>query len=790
MTDVWTTNVAEEVWTCSADPSVTWVVQVGGTVTGGGVSALIRAAERILDGDPVTLTVDDGVIGGSGDVTLPPVAGLPDTQAWIVSAFGGDIVLTIDVDDVLFDADNGSHTGTFTVPADTAVTLLRYAGVWRVVASSATASGVSLPIDESDVTGLVDDLQEIRDAMVDVPIAESLVDGLVDDLAALREADAHKVFIVIVDPEYDFGAGLVTFDPTDPDHWTALIGQPPNLEPDELVYVCTFGGLRTVPHALPAFVGMYTGQWDGVEDPPTLGLAPAVTFRPDINAMWNTRALLNLSADASFLAPYPHLNSDFYRFKTLYLSRNDGYDNPHVVPVFEVLPGTPDQWRVAFSPLPVGVEQLAIPEYAGLGALYTQHDLNEHLLANSGGGAVDSVNGFTGTVVLDAGDVGADPAGTAAALVDDLSGVSNAATARTNLGLGTAALSATGDFATAAHTHTGVYEAVGVAAALVDDLSGVTDAATARTNLGLGSAATTASSAYATAAQGATADAAAAKAANLSDLASAATARTNLGLGTAATTASSDYATAAQGATADGAVPKSLVDAKGDLLTGTADNTVGRLAVGANGTALVAKSGDSAGVAWAAITPHIVGCPSPAANDWLLVSSTLGTGVQSASTGGTATASNSAARYVPITVGRRIGVGGIGLEIVAGNAGASAVCRYGIHSDSSGRPGTVLADVTSTATAGAKEATFTEVMLDPGTYWLVMAFQSLDTAGTNPTFRAVSTAGSSSTRTSVPASSAQQGTLGATVAGALANAPTCSVVSSIIPHLWLKVTTP
>ena len=47
------------------------------------------------------------------------------------------------------------------------------------------------------------------------------------------------------------------------------------------------------------------------------------------------------------------------------------------------------------------------------------------------------MNGQTGVVVLDAGDVGADPAGTAAGLVDDLSGVTNAsAAARTNLGLG------------------------------------------------------------------------------------------------------------------------------------------------------------------------------------------------------------------------------------------------------------------------------------------------------------------------------------------------------------------
>ena len=85
-----------------------------------------------------------------------------------------------------------------------------------------------------------------------------------------------------------------------------------------------------------------------------------------------------------------------------------------------------------------------------------------------GGGAVDSVNGQTGVVVLDAGDVGADPAGTAAGLVDDLSGVTNAATARTNLGLGnvdntsdankpvsTAQQTALDGKAAASHSHSG-----------------------------------------------------------------------------------------------------------------------------------------------------------------------------------------------------------------------------------------------------------------------------------------------------------------------------------------------
>jgi hypothetical protein len=110
---------------------------------------------------------------------------------------------------------------------------------------------------------------------------------------------------------------------------------------------------------------------------------------------------------------------------------------------------------------------------------------------------------------------------------------------------------------------------------LIDDA----DAATARGTLGLGSAATTASTDYATAAQGSTADAAlpassvSAFGLTLVDDADAATARTTLGLGTAATTASTDYATAAQGALADTAVQPAALNLKADLaspaLTGT-----------------------------------------------------------------------------------------------------------------------------------------------------------------------------------------------------------------------------
>jgi hypothetical protein len=47
-----------------------------------------------------------------------------------------------------------------------------------------------------------------------------------------------------------------------------------------------------------------------------------------------------------------------------------------------------------------------------------------------------------------------------------------------------------------------------------------------------------------------------------------------------------------------GGVPNSLVDAKGDLVTATADNTPARLAVGTNGLIIEADSGETTGLKW------------------------------------------------------------------------------------------------------------------------------------------------------------------------------------------------
>lgn len=45
-------------------------------------------------------------------------------------------------------------------------------------------------------------------------------------------------------------------------------------------------------------------------------------------------------------------------------------------------------------------------------------------------------------------------------------------------------------------------------------------------------------------------------------------------------------------------ISKTTVNAKGDLLVGTADDTITRVAVGANGTILTADSTQASGVAW------------------------------------------------------------------------------------------------------------------------------------------------------------------------------------------------
>jgi len=56
------------------------------------------------------------------------------------------------------------------------------------------------------------------------------------------------------------------------------------------------------------------------------------------------------------------------------------------------------------------------------------------------------------------------------------------------------------------------------------------------------------------------------------------------------------------------AIQNSIVDAKGDLISATADNTPARLAVGTNGQTLVADSTASTGLKWATPSSTFAGC--------------------------------------------------------------------------------------------------------------------------------------------------------------------------------------
>ena len=104
----------------------------------GGVAPLIRAVERLVTGGTVTLATSDGVLGGNGTIDLPLLNDQPPTpQAFIISAFGGALSVIPHVDDgAIFDLDNQVVTDV-TVATNTAITLLRYLGVWRVIDSSA-----------------------------------------------------------------------------------------------------------------------------------------------------------------------------------------------------------------------------------------------------------------------------------------------------------------------------------------------------------------------------------------------------------------------------------------------------------------------------------------------------------------------------------------------------------------------------------------------------------------------------------------------------------------------------
>lgn len=137
-----------------------------------------------------------------------------------------------------------------------------------------------------------------------------------------------------------------------------------------------------------------------------------------------------------------------------------------------------------------------------------------------------------------------------------------------------------------------LYAAGGTDVAVADGGTGASTAAGARTNLGLGTISTQDANNVAITGGSVTGITDLAVADGGTAASTAAGARTNLGLiiGTdvAAQSSLADY------------IAKALADAKGDIFVATADNTVTRLAVGANTFVLTADSAEATGLKWAA----------------------------------------------------------------------------------------------------------------------------------------------------------------------------------------------
>ena len=249
------------------------------------------------------------------------------------------------------------------------------------------------------------------------------------------------------------------------------------------------------------------------------------------------------------------------------------------------------------------------------------------------------------------------------------------------------------------------------------------------------------------------------------------------------------------GGSGDVVGPASSVDDRVALF----DGTTGKLLKQSSAAlATVATSGSASDlstgtVALARLSTTAAPTATPfTTDDWVPLWTGWGTGTGTNTTGGTASASNNAVRYQPIWIGQTVNVTGLGIDVSTANAGASAVVRLGIYANASGRPGTVVVDAgtASLSTAVGKELTFTSTQLTTGWYWLAIATQSLDTAGSNPAFRAVSTATSLTPRTSVPSNTASQNAqLSSTgITGAFAATPSVSITTTnvLAMMIWGK----
>lgn len=186
--------------------------------------------------------------------------------------------------------------------------------------------------------------------------------------------------------------------------------------------------------------------------------------------------------------------------------------------------------------------------------------------------------------------------------------------------------------------------------------------------------------------------------------------------GTWVQTGSGTYQTIAIAATK--AATNEVVDAKGDLLVGSAADTLARLAVGTNGKVPVANSNSSTGLIYANVTPSLA---------------RVGGYTRAGGTSANNTQTANRLYFSPILLSRRITWDRIAVNHAATTAGAGSVIRLGVYNNATTGydfpdalafdAGTVAAD-----TAAAFKTITISQALDPGLYWLAVVVQWVTTA--------------------------------------------------------------
>lgn len=366
----------------------------------------------------------------------------------------------------------------------------------------------------------------------------------------------------------------------------------------------------------------------------------------------------------------------------------------------------------------------------------------------------------------------------AAGLVDDLSGVTNAASARTALGLGTAAVVDTGTGATNAilGNDSRLSDTRTPTAGSVVDNSVASNAAIALSKLA--SISTARLLGRTTAGSGAIEE--------LTQAGVFAFLGTGTPSGTTFLRGDGSWSTPAGGSVAT----DTIFDAKGDLAVGTGADTASKLTVGANGLIPAARSGETTGIGWVDAVPcgrvkgggttfySLPGVVIVAANSSLLHT-------------------DARIYYHPIQVrqGQSLTFDQVACEV--SGAGAGSAIRLGLYTaDEDWQPSALVADfgtVDSTGT-GVKTVSSTNT-LTPGRYLLC----SIQQGGSNATLRAYrgGVIGGAGIATTLGATglgyTLQKSTSG--ISGALPGTPVAwdTMLTQVTPHeypILLRITDP